>query len=228
MSIDGYRVRRLTPDEIVHRDHDLTNCHDVRHTGLNCPACDGVKITCRTHKTSSAGSAKTDTPLSVAVEARTPGAEVEPLPAPSRPAVNPTDRVTTIAPFDVDRTITSDDIHLVTFALTDDAALQLARDLERHSRDLITLWRLMQGERKARRAGFTTTHHAAASRQVMDRLAGALTSHATTQWELTLTQAEQLLEDLDDAATEPEACAVGTCTGYASAGSYCSGHADGI
>lgn len=30
--------------------HELTNCHDVRHNGPGCPACDGVKIACRTHK----------------------------------------------------------------------------------------------------------------------------------------------------------------------------------
>ena len=64
--------------------------------------------------------------------------------------------------------------------------------------------------------------------EVETRLAGALTARMTTQWELTLTQAEQLLEHLDDAATEPEACLVSTCTGYATTDGYCGPHADGI
>ena len=120
MSIDGYRIRRLTTAE---RDHDLTNCHDVRHTGLDCPACHGVKIACRTHQTPSTGSAKTSTPQLVATEGRTPGREVEPTPqAPSRPGVtlvdDPTDRTSSVAAFTVDRTITADDIHLVTVTLT--------------------------------------------------------------------------------------------------------------
>lgn len=216
------------------RPHLWDYCHDDMHvTGDSCPNCGGYLMACEpaAHETPSAGSAKTDTPLSVAVEARTPGAEVEPLPAPSRPAVNPTDRVTTSAPFAVDRTITSDDIHLVTLRLTDDTSHAHVRDLaDLHIRDLVLLSRLRQQERKHRQLGLDGSAVAATreARRIEDRLAGALTSHATTQWELTLTQAEQLLADLDDAATEPEACAVGTCTGYAAVDGYCAPHADGI
>lgn len=215
------------------RAHDLTNCHDTRHTGLDCPACHGVKIACRTHQTPSTGSAKTgDVASPVATEGRTPGREVEPTPqAPSRPGVTPEDRVTTSAPFTVDRTITADDIHLVTVALTDDTAHAHVRDLaDLHIRDLILLSRLRQQERKHRQHGLdgSATTARREARRVEDRLVGSLTAHMTTQWELTLTQAEQLLADLEDAATEPETCLVGTCTGYAATSGYCAGHADGI
>lgn len=155
----------------------------------------------------------------------------DPHPAPSRPGTDPVDRVTTSAPFTVDRTITADDIHLVTVALTDDTAHAHVRDLaDLHIRDLILLSRLRQQERKHRQHGLDGSAVIARreARRVEDRLVGSLTSHATTQWELTLTQAEQLLADLEDAATEPEACAVPTCTGYAAVDGYCAPHADGI
>ena len=42
------------------------------------------------------------------------------------------------------------------------------------------------------------------------------------------TYADVLLADLEDAATDPEACAVPTCTGYAAVDGYCAPHADGI
>lgn len=145
--------------------------------------------------------------------------------------VDPADRVTSTAPFTVDRTITGDDIHLVTVALTDDAAHTHVRDIaDLHIRDFVLLSRLRQQERKHRQLGFDGTAIAASreARRIEDRLAGALTAHMTTQWELTLTQAEQLLEHLEDAATDPEPCSVGTCTGYAAVGGYCGPHADGI
>lgn len=146
------------------------------------------------------------------------------------PTTDPTDRVTSTAPFAVDRTITGDSIHLVTVSLTDDAARQLARDLMQHMAGLILLSRLRQQERDyhirhlSNAAGRTRDE----ARRVEDRLAGAFTAHMTTQWELTLTQAEQLLEHLEDATADPEPCAVGACTGYAAVGGYCAPHADGI
>lgn len=218
----------LTTIDRAARDHDLTNCHDTRHTGLDCPACHGVKIACRTHQTPSAGSAKTGV-APVPTEAGTPGGEVEPTPqAPSRPGVDtvtdPTDRVTSTAPFTADRTVTSDGIHLVTVALTDDATRQLARDLTSHMADLILLSRLRRATQRPHASTAAVTEY----HRVEDRLASALTARMTTQWELTLTQAEQLLEHLEDAATDPEPCAVGTCTGYAAVGGYCAPHADGI
>lgn len=155
----------------------------------------------------------------------------DPHPAPSRPGVTPADRVTTTPPFAIDRTITDDSIHLVTLALTDDATHAHVRDLaDLHIRDLVLLSRLRQQERKHRQLGLTGSATAASheARRVEDRLADALTTHMTTQWELTLTQAEQLLEDLEDAATDPEPCIVGTCTAYAAIDGYCAPHADGI
>lgn len=145
--------------------------------------------------------------------------------------VDPTDRVTTSAPFTVDRTITADDIHLVTFALTDDAAHTHVRDIaDLHIRDFVLLSRLRQQERKCHQHGLTNAAAKARdeARRIEDRLAGALTAHMTTQWELTLAQAEQLLEHLEDAATDPEPCAVPTCTGYAAVDGYCAPHTDGI
>ena len=219
----------LTAIDRAARDHDLTNCHDTRHGGLDCPACHGVKIACRTHQTPS-GSHPAASPGGP--EAGTQGREVEPTPpAPSRPGVDPTDRVTSTAPFTVDRTITGDGIHLVTFALADDAAHTHVRDIaDLHIRDFVLLSRLRQQERKHRQLGFDGTAIAASreARRIEDRLAGALTAHMTTQWELTLTQAEQLLEHLEDATTDPEPCSVGTCTGYAAVDGYCAPHADGI
>lgn len=254
MSIDGYRIRRV--DGNADRDHDLVNCHDVRHTGAECPSCYGVKIACRTHKTTPAGSAKTDdVASSVATGDGTPGGEVEERsPAlPSRPAVDPADtrtpheramddawiairptpadRVTYGAPFSVDRTITADSIHLVTFALTQDAGRQLVRDtMTRHMADLLILRRLKDLARAARRSRFDK-QAADLERDALDvelRIASAMTAFMTTQWELTLTQAEGLLEELEEAATDPELCAVGTCTGYATVDGYCGPHADGI
>lgn len=148
----------------------------------------------------------------------------DPHPAPSRPGTDPVDRVTTSAPFTADRTITGDGIHLVTVALTDDATRQLARDLTSHMADLILLSRLRRATQRPHASTAAVTEY----HRVEDRLAGALTARMTTQWELTLTQAEQLLEHFEDAATDPEPCAVGTCTGYATTGGYCQVHADGI
>lgn len=219
----------LTTIDRAARAHDLTNCHDTRHTGLDCPACHGVKIACRTHQTPSAGSAKTGV-APVPAEAGTPGGEVEPTPqAPSRPGVtlsdDPADRVTSTAPFTAARTITGDGIHLVTFALTPAANAQLVRDVTRgHMADLVLYARLADMIRRPHPSQDTI----AAYYEVLERLVGAFTARMTTQWELTLTQAEQLLEHLDDAATDPEPCSVGTCTGYATVGGYCPGHADGI
>lgn len=220
----------LTTIDRAARDHDLTNCHDTRHRGLDCPACHGVKIACRTHQTPSTGSAKTSTPQLVATEGRTPGREVEPTPqAPSRPGVtlidDPADRVTSTAPFTADRTVTGDGIHLVTFALTPAANAQLVRDVTRgHIADLILFARLQDMIRRPH----PSTDTIAAYHEVLERLAGSLTARMTTQWELTLTQAEQLLEHLEDAATDPEPCSVGTCTGYAAVDGYCQAHANGI
>ncbi|WP_346007255.1 hypothetical protein [Janibacter terrae] len=214
----------LLVDERANRVHDLTNCHDIRHNGLDCPTCDGVKIACRTHQTSS--TAATAPPLATVEAGTTSGGSSRTSPHGSpRSDVNPEDRVTLNAPFTIEQTITRDDIHLVTVRLTDDAARQLARDLtRRHMADLVLLARLQTMIRRPHASAETVeTHH-----RVMDRIAGALAAHATTAWELTLPQAEQLLEDLESAASEPEICIVGTCTSYADAGSYCGPHADGV
>ena len=182
------------------------------------------------HQTPSAGSAPTGVAPVPAV-ARTPGREVETRsPAtPSRPGVtltaDPADRVSTVAPFTVDRTITGDDIHLVTVTLAPAANAQLVRDLTRgHIADLILFARLTDMIRRPH----PSTDTIAAYHEVLERLVGSLTARATTQWELTLTQADALLEPLYDAATDPEPCSVGTCTGYATTGGYCPAHADGI
>lgn len=174
-----------------------------------------------THQTPSA-QAKTATPSGT--EAGAPGEEVEPRsPAtPSRPAA--TDRVTWESPFAVEQDV-QDESWTVTIGLTDDAARQLARDLtRRHMADLVLLARLQATIRRpgASAADVEEHHH------VMQRLSGALQSMATTQWVLTPAQAEAVLDDLEDANTEPTECAVGTCDAFSMpAGSYCAPH-DGV
>lgn len=182
-----------------------------------------------TTQTTSAGSAKPSTPQLGAVEARTPGREVEPShTAPSRPGVHPLDRVTSSAPFTIERTITSDDIHLVTVTLTDDATHAHVRDLYSHRALLIAYFEMRQQAADRRVHPSEAADARRLATQLEDRLAAALTSHATTQWELTHPQAEDLLTGLEDATAEPETCAVGTCTGYAATDGYCAGHAEGI
>ncbi|WP_068325005.1 hypothetical protein [Janibacter terrae] len=229
--------------DITHGAHAWNYCHDDMHVdGDSCPTCRGWLTRCPDEQCHDAAhdaewipdhikakrhaKALRDRRQTPPAPEATPGQVTGPTSprAGIRPGVNPTDRVTLNAPFAVERTVTDDDDFLVTIRLTDEAARQLARDLtRRHMADLILLARLQTAVRHPHASTETVAEH----HRVMNRLSGSLTAHATTVWELTVPQAEGVLEELQEAAAEPEICLVGTCTAYAVDG-YCAGHADGI
>lgn len=158
-------------------------------------------------------------------EVRAPGEEVE-QPSPAAPS-RPVDRITWTGPLHVEQDVRHDS-WTTTVALTDDANRQLARDLaDRHMTDLVLLSRLRQQEKKLRRGRFDVAARQAAheAQQIEARLAGALQSTATTQWVHTPMQAEQLWDQLEDAQTDPDECAIPSCSGNAiDGGSYCAPH----
>lgn len=200
--------------------HDWDYCHNPIHDDVegDCPTCRGYLlacIDCDTQTTSGSNHRRTAVP-----EDGAPGGKVEHSPAPTRPAAP--DHITWDSPLEAEVEFDADDTQYVNVHLTEQGARQLARDLtRRHMADLVLLAHLTK-------KGRSLVPHMDDARTVENRLAGALQAMATTNWTLTVAQAEDLTDQLEDATSDPIPCAVSTCTAPATAGAYCGPHESAV